>query len=238
MLPISLLHLEYHHDQAIAALANRALHVTAQESLQTQMPWIGWRPIAEYMACVEFARAALRGLPSGNKISLEVETGAKYHSVAIVFFAQSLLDTMATWMAQVLLPGVGGGDRNFLKPRFQRELQKKVDPAGGELLARFLAFIERLNKYRQVWIHTKSGGARLHSTSFPDDPEGIKSIGIPVDPTFDPLTTERAEERAKQLVAKYGKYLYTPAEFADEMAEPSRELFFGCLRISLNFARA
>jgi hypothetical protein len=62
------------------------------------------------------------------------------------------------WLCDDLPLPVRGGERHFLSSQFSRELKKK-EHSSTVVLAAYELFIKEVNAYRQVWVHTLTGGA-------------------------------------------------------------------------------
>jgi hypothetical protein len=178
-------------------LADRALESTPQGVKQIQ-PWCRWQGLSQYLDCLAFAHRSAKEMPKGNALTLEQVTPGRFYSVGIIFFAQALVDNVAVWLCEAMPLSVSGGERHFLSNLFKRELARK-QPAATEELEKHDAFLREINKYRQVWIHTISGGAIPFSdvSPFEQPDRAQKTLAVPLDPVIQP-DQENWTERAKQ----------------------------------------
>jgi len=229
--------IRYNQRPEVSAVAQLALRRTGPDRVQIQQPWIHWRGLFEYLACVEMARENLRALPRNADLEITHGTAAKYHSVALVFMAQALMDNLAVWLTSFLGLPIKGGDRQLFSVQFRRQLNKKA-PEASEMLKRHDAYLREVNKYRQIWIHTLSGGAVLWSDTSPfTDPAARKQVAVPIDPSINVLS-ESYRNRVKKCAERHGRYLYPICEFADRMADGANATVLDVLRFSLEFAKA
>jgi len=173
--------------QIFLDLAARAFESVPQGVRQIQ-PWCRWQGLSQYLDCVAFADRSARELPGASALDLQHVTPGRFYSVSIIFFAQALIDNVAVWPCEAISLPVAGGARHFLSVPFRRELARKLPPAGAEL-AKHDTFLEEINKYRQVWIHTISGGAIPTSDVSPFEyPENArKFLGVPLILRFNPI---------------------------------------------------
>jgi hypothetical protein len=219
-------------------LADRAWE-TASGGVKQIQPWCRWQGLSEYLDCVAFADRMATEIPTGRALDLTHVTPGRFYSVAIVFFAQALIDNLAVWLCDASSLPVSGGDRHFLSRRFKRELAKKWAHAAA-VLTKHESFLEDTNKYRQVWIHTISGGAvpsaDVNPFEYPDTEQ--KFLGVPIDPAVQPHLgdySKRAEECARK---NDGRYLYPIGDFTLRLFEATTALYMDWLRFSLDHITA
>lgn len=209
-------------------LSNRAITVTA-DAITDDPIWSSWRGILEYVCCVEFARDALKKLPSGRSIgSLDV-VPAQYHSASLVFFAQATLDNVAVWTSKRLAFSVHGSDCCFHKSKFNQALLKRV-PTVAATVKKHDPFITKLENYRQEWIHRLTGGAQIFSNKPPSDTDAQVQIMVPINPSighrrYDPNAYVKAIARTR--TNNGGRWLYPVTEFADELTESLKVFLLG-----------
>ena len=215
-------------------LANRSFEPFSGGLKQIQ-PWCRWRGISTYLDCLAFADSAAAGLPTGNRLDLENVTPGRFYSAGIVFFAQAMIDNIADWLSDALPLQIKGGDRNFRNTQFKRELRNRFVPAELFLQSN-QAFIDEVNHYRQVWIHTLAGGALPVADGNPFlNPESArKFLGVPIDPAINP-DEENYRKRAEECASKNnGRYLYPLPEFTNSMFNGASSLYLDSLRFALD----
>lgn len=209
--------------------ARRSCAVTPTYLLSDRV-WSKWRPILDYVACVEMARQSIKKVTQGLALGSEDVVPAQYHSASLVFFAQAGLDNIALWACEHLGIGITGGDCAFHKPRFI-----KAAIAATPELADFFrtqdAYIRKLGMYRQEWIHRMAGGAQFFADAPP--PEGIPQLMVPMDPRIHGTTADSIAEMERFRAANGGRWLYTIDEFASIMADGLRDFIAGFLAILL-----
>jgi hypothetical protein len=130
---------------------------------------------------------------------------------------------------------VSGGERHFLSNLFKRELARK-QPAATEELEKHDAFLREINKYRQVWIHTISGGAIPFSdvSPFEQPDRAQKTLAVPLDPVIQP-DQENWTERAKQCAKENnGQCVYEIGDFTGRVFDRAVEFYCGWLRFALD----
>jgi hypothetical protein len=219
-------------------LAERAFEPVPKGVKQVQ-PWCRWQGLSQYLDCVAFADRAAREIPTGSALDLTHITPGRFYSVAIVLFTQALIDNLAVWLCDAVSLPVAGGDRHFLSSRFTRELVRKLPPAHAEL-EKHRAFVAETNRYRQVWIHTISGGAIPTSDVDPfQHPETArKFLGVPLDPAIQP-DQENYRKRAEECAGKNsGRYLYEIGDFTNRVFAAASEFYLGWLRLALDHITA
>ncbi len=221
--------------EIFAELADRAFEPEREGFKQVQ-PWCRWQGLSQYLDCVAFADRAARELPTGQLLDLTHVTPGRFYSVGIIFFTQALIDNVAVWLCDAASLPVSGGDRHFLSTRLIRELIRKLPPARAEL-ERHSAFVAETNRYRQVWIHTISGGAIPTSNLNPFEQHpgsAQKFLGVPLDPAIQPDQgnyLKRAEECAMK---NDGRYLDQIGSFTERLFEGTKQFYLGWLRLALD----
>jgi hypothetical protein len=230
--PTNLQDLGYLKMPRFQELARRAFERLDFSSVRFREPWIHWSGLGEYLGCVHMARENLKALPTGSDITYVHKIPAKYHSVSLVFFAQALLDNMAVWLTLFLGLPIKGGERQLLSTRFAKEL-RKMAPAAQQIVEQHRDFIEELDSYRQVWIHTFPGGAVLWGEEGAM-PDASSAIGVPVDPALNPFG-KSYQKRLQKCVDSHGRNLYSVSQFADRITEGVTQIFMEVLDFALDF---
>ena len=237
----SFLHsLGYANEPVLQVVAARTIQESAQE-INFKEDGFAWRDIFDYIACVEFARYSIRQLVGSKPIDGRHALPAQYNSAALVFFAQAALDNIALWTSKKGVASVSGSDCAFHKRKFQVQLIasfKEFD----DFFNKHEAFIVKLEKFRQEWIHRMAGGARLFSEKVPSDPTADISIMIPISPEIPKLIPNqkryiRAVERTR--TNSNGEWLQPVEEFSDSPADGLRlfSLDFLSLAVALNIMK-
>ena len=153
------------------------------------------------------------------KIQVLEERLREFYAAGEIFFAQAMIDNIASWLCEALPMAVAGGEWNFGKVAFVRQLEER--PGAAELLRTHKNFVKEVNRYRQVWIHTLAGGAIPLVDDDPFlNPEGAnRHLGVPIDPAInvdEPGYRKRVEECAEQ---NEGRYCYAIDEFTPSVSE-------------------
>jgi hypothetical protein len=243
-LPVELQKLGWKDDLLFHRLAQRGLKPVGLDpsdpsivTVQQVPPWIRWRGIATYLACVEFANKQAYTLPTGAELNILHATPGQYYSASIVFFARALADNISAWLCDAFSLSIKGADRSFLTNGFKSRLTRK-QPQAKALLDKYDPFIRRIDSYRQAWIHNLAGG------SFPiyegdEDPfvnpqAPSKWLGVPLDPAIC-VDEESYAERARKCIEKNGRYLCPIDEFTREITMGCRDLFREWLAFSLDY---
>lgn len=232
--PAELQRRRFQENPLFAGLANRAFK-PMRDGVQLAQPWSSWRGISTYLACAAFADRSAQTLPRGKDLNLEHVTPGQFYSAGVIFFSQAMMDNIADWLSDALPLSVKGGDRNFLEKTFTRELKFRF-PASSALLSAHDPFLNELNRYRQVWIHTLAGGAIPVADDDPfSSPESAsKFLGVPIDPAINP-DEESYAKRAEQCAAKNaGRYLYEIGEFTSRIFEGATRVYCDWLRFALD----
>jgi len=227
-IPVELQRRGYLNLKIFMDLTERAFEPVPEGVKQVQ-PWCRWQGLSQYLDCVAFADRA------GSALELKHVTPGRFYSAGTVFFTQALIDNIALWLCDAVSLPVGGGDRHFLSKRFTTELVRKLPPAGAEL-EKHRAFVTETNGYRQVWIHTISGGAIPTSDVNPfQHPEtDQKFLGVPLDPAIQPDQEnylKRAEECARR---NDGHYLEEIGNFTSRVFAATSYFYLGWLRLALD----
>jgi hypothetical protein len=203
--------------------------------LKQIQPWCRWQGLSQYLDCVAFADRSAKEIPTDSALSLEHVTQGRFYSVSIVFFTQALFDNVAVWLCGAMALPISGGDRHFLASPFTEALTRKRAVAAEEL-SKHDAFVKYVNKYRQVWVHTISGGAIAISDrnpfQYPDSAR--KFLGVPRDPAIQPdqdSYMKRVEKCAKQ---NNGEYLNEIGDFTGRVFEGAAAFYLGWLRFALD----
>jgi len=151
---------------------------------------------------------------------------------------QALIDNVAVWLCDAMPLSVSGGERHFLSVPFMRELRRK-QPTADEEFGKHRGFIEEVNQYRQVWIHTISGGAIPTSDIDPfANPETAQRfLGVPLDPAIQP-DQENYRKRVEQCAKRNdGRYLYRIENFTSRTFEGASAFYLGWLRFAQDHVR-
>jgi hypothetical protein len=231
-LPPYLQSLGYDAIPEMKELARRAL-VESDEAIWLDATWDPWRGIFEYVCCVEHARAMLKGLPNGRAIGSINVVPARYHSASLVFFAQATLDNIAVWSSQRFKLDVKGSDCAFHKSKFKLALKNKVPNVAASIVSHS-PFIERLEVYRQEWIHRLTGGASIYSDKSPSEPDAQIQIMVPINPSLGHHSQESfAKAVARTRTKNGGRWLYPVGEFADIMADGLRDFIIAYVASTL-----
>lgn len=234
LLPSYLQSLDYATYPQIRELSDRAITVTDGAILVDQI-WFPWRGIFEYVACVEYAREMIKKLPTGNAIGSNAIVPAQYHSASLVFFAQATLDNTALWTIKHLNLKVTGSNCAFHKTKFINELTKCC-PTAAASMAQHVTFIEKLEKYRQFWIHRISGGARIFSNKSPSEPDAKIEIGVPINHSIGQFELDPKayiDTVAQTQTENGGEWLYPVTVFSDEITNGLRDFLLAFLTEAL-----
>jgi hypothetical protein len=234
--PVELQRRGYQRHQIFQELSDRAFEPIPQGVRQIQ-PWCRWQGLSQYLDCIAFADRSAREIPADRALGLEHVTPGRFCSVGAIFFAQALADNVAVWLCDAMNLPIDGGERNFRFKPFRRELKIK-EPASAEQLLKHQAFIDEINRYRQVWIHTISGGAIPSSDVDPfQNPNAKKFLGVPLDPAIQPDQSnylKRAEQCAKR---NNGRYLEEIGVFTERVFRGASEFYLGWLRFALDYIK-
>jgi hypothetical protein len=215
-------------------VAERA-YTLKDEAIYSDPVWSWWRGVLEYVACVEFAREAVKALPTGREIGSHEAFVAQYHCASLVFFAQATLDNMAVWLSQVLNLEVSGSNCAFHKAPLKKALGERSTPLAAALLPHE-QFIEDLERYRQAWIHRLSGGARVYSDAPPSESNAEIQIMVPINPSVDDFGLDpksRLRRIARARTNNKGKWLRPVGEFADSMTDSLRVFLLDLVAVAL-----
>lgn len=224
-LPPYLTQLGYGSIDAFYELGNRAVFEGEDQIIECPT-WKPWRGILEYLSCVEFARSELHQLPHGKEIGSIDVVPARYNSASLVFFAQATLDNIALWLSNHLSLNVKGSDCAFHKTKFRENLVQ-YDSRFSGFIDNNSEYIEKLEKFRQEWIHRLSGGASVFSNAAPSDPDAKVEICVPIEPSINLNGTDGKHYLKKVENCRKrngGRWLYTIDEFADYMADGCKSL--------------
>ena len=235
--PVELQRRGFERHAIFSELATRAFESVPGGVRQVQ-PWCRWQGLSQYLDCIAFADRASRDLPTGPALNLSHVTPGRFFSVGTIFFTQALFDNVAVWLCDATSLSVGGGDRHFLSRPFQNELVRKYSSAQTEL-TKHEHFVKEVNKYRQVWVHTISGGAIPIADDNPfENPETArKFLGVPFDPAIQP-DQENYMERAQRCAAQNnGNYLHHLGDFTKRVFESTTDFYLGWLRFALDNVR-
>jgi hypothetical protein len=232
--PVELQRRGLQSEPIFSEVAQRAFH-PIPDGLQLVQPWYGWRGISTYQDCVAYADRAARELPTGRSLNLTHVTPGQFYSASIIFFAQALIDNIADWLSDAVPLQTRGGERNFRKGSFKRELKRRL-PGADEVLVRQHLFVEEINARRQVWIHTLAGGALPVADGNPfDDPDTAeKRLGVPIDPGINPDEENYLRRVEACANANGGRYLYDLAEFTDKVFSGAKSFYSDWLRTALH----
>ena len=231
--PVELQRRNLQCEPVFGELATRSFKMVSESDLQQIQPWCKWRGITTYLDCLAFADRAARELPKGPNLGLQHVTPGQFYAAGEIFFAQAMIDNIASWLCEALPMAVAGGERNFGKVAFVRQLEQR--PGANELLHTHKGFVKEVNRYRQVWIHTLAGGVIPLVDDDPFlNPQGAnRHLGVPIDPAInvdEPGYMKRVEECAKQ---NEGRYCYAIDEFTQRIFEGAWRFYLGWLHFSL-----
>lgn len=234
LVPPYLRSLGYAELPEFAELAKRAV-IVGTDQITYVSAWAGWRGILDYVCCVELARSEIALLPKGQQIGSRDVVPARYHSAALVFFAQATLDNLAVWASNRLQLPVRGSDCSFHKQKLSMALVAAVPGLGAPLQAGS-AYVARLESYRQEWIHRLSGGAEIYTDKPPSEPDATVQIVVPINPSIghrgmDSRSLLRAIARTQ--TNNGGAWLLPIDRFADEMTDGLRSFLVDFLAAAL-----
>jgi hypothetical protein len=158
IVPVELQRRGFQNQQIFKDLANRSFETKGPSTIQQIQPWCRWQGLSQYLDCLAFADRSAKELPTGNSLSIVHVTPGRFYSVSLIFITQALIDNIAVWLCDAMKLSVKGGARNFFSSSFKEQIIGKYPTATAEF-AKHEAFIKEINNYRQIWIHTISGGA-------------------------------------------------------------------------------
>lgn len=209
--------------------------VLKETHIEQNPVWAGWRGIFEYLACVEYGRSLLCSFPTGRELGSQHVVSARYCSASLVFFAQATLDNIAVWVAKRFSMKVKGSDCALHKDKFRNELRSHCQ-AMVSTLESHDSFILELKKFRMEWIHRLTGGAQVYSDKPPDDPTANICLAVPINPAINSF--EMDAKKYPQMVeecrrANGGRWLYAIDEFANKIADGTKDLTVDILDIAL-----
>jgi hypothetical protein len=232
-LPPELRNLRYNEIPIIIELGDRAV-VIKETHIEMISFWQEWRGILEYLCCVEFAYKELKALPKGAEIGGTDAVPARYHSAAMVFYSQAMLDNIAYWIKNKFSLRVPRMNCSFHKDEFQHALSQ-LDPNFESVFSEFKNFIIHLNDYRMEWVHRLSGGAFIGADKPPSETDANVRIVVPIDPKaniFNPNVNylELIEISKKN---NRGEWLYSLDEFADLIRNNTKTLTISILGLLL-----
>ena len=232
--PTELQRRNFHANTIFAELARRGFKPTPEGGQQVQ-PWTKWRGISTYLDCVAFADRSGNRIPVGKDLNLEHVTPGQFYSAGIIFFTQAMIDGIADWLSNSLPLPIKGGERNFRSTQFKRELKKRFPISVGALAAHH-SFVEEVNQYRQVWIHTLAGGAIpvADDNPFLHPERAGKFLGVPIDPAISPDEESYAKRVRESALKNGGRYLYRLDEFTRRIFDGASQFYLDWLRFSLD----
>lgn len=232
--PVELQRRQFHLEPVLTELVRRSFKPLADSEFQQVQPWCKWRAITTYLDCLAFADRAANGLPKGAQLSLEHVTPGQFYSAGAIFFAQAMIDNIAVWLCEAHDLQVSGGERNFLKKKFTWQLIGKHAQA-EDLMATHSDFLEEVNRYRQVWIHTLAGGVIPIADGDPfSNPLVAKFLGVPIDPAINIDETSYARRIEQCATRNQGRYLYPLGEFTKRVFDGGKRFYLDWLRFSLD----
>jgi hypothetical protein len=96
-----------------------------------------------------------------------VALAGRYNAASLVFFGQAALDNVANWLNRRLSLKLKGSRCQLHKKEFQNALlEATVNSLNShgivEVVQRHRKFLADLERYRQIWIHSLSGGANVY----------------------------------------------------------------------------
>jgi hypothetical protein len=226
-IPSYLRQLGYANFPAVVELGRRAITINP-DHIQRNPPWNRWRGIFEYLSCIEFARESLHALPTGRALGSVNIVPARYHSASLIFFARATLDNIAVWIADIFNLQTKGSDCGFHKGKFRAELGQ-LDSELANVIEEHQEFLAELENYRQEWIHRLSGGAEVFSDKSPMDSDAKIEIAVPINPRIDHESSSYLKMVNKCRQKNSGRRLYPITEFADRMANGTRDFLLDVL---------
>jgi hypothetical protein len=146
-----------------------------------------------------------------------------------------MIDGIANWLSEALPLPIKGGERNFRSKQFKCELKQRFKVSAG-VLAAHDTFVEEVNQYRQVWIHTLAGGAIPVAD---DDPfvnpiSADKFLGVPIHPAIN-VDEESYTNRVRECALNNGgRYLYRVDEFTRRIFDGASQFYLDWLRFALD----
>ncbi len=175
--------LGYQNIDCVAELGKRG--AVLRDMIRIRQKWAAWRGILEYIACVEYARRLLKEVAQSGRTDGLLGLAVRYNSASLVFFGQAALDNIANWLSRRLsLKKLKGSHCQLHKKSFQDALEAVTDGHGIiEAVRRHDKFLAELEKRRQIWIHSLSGGANAYIDKSPAE-GGIGFFAVPLDPSI------------------------------------------------------
>ena len=232
--PVELQRRGFKQNPAFSELARRGFRPGVPGTLELIHPWCRWHGISTYLDCVAYADRSARTIPTGNDLTLEHVTPGQFYSASIILSAQALMDNIAVWLCDALPLPVKGGERHFLSSQFKVELERKED-SSTVVFAAHQPFIKEVNAYRQVWIHTLTGGALPMTDVCPfEHPQTAdKFLGVPIDPAIHP-DGENYLKRVEECARTHGgQYLYKIGDFTARIFDGASSFYLDWLQFAL-----
>ena len=235
LLPAYLRQLGYESFPCIVELGKRATVFTGTQVLLYER-WKGWRGILEYLSFVEHARAHLIAVGSKNANSNAIFI-ARYHSVVLVMLCRATLDLSANWLAKTFDLKLRRKGHRVLGIELSRALRRKGLNHHATIIEERRQFLNRLDAYRNAWVHRSMGGIIPVSNGKPDLPDSDPRLAVPIEPGLDAFSMEQtqyAARVAKCSEANNGRWLLNVEEFANAFADKTRDLCLDLLSGSLS----
>jgi len=235
--PPYLYELGYQNFRSVIELGKRG--AVLGDSIGIRQEWAAWRGILEYVACVEYARRLLNEAVRSKITVGVVALTARYNAASLVFFGQASLDNIANWLNRRLSLKLKASHCQLHKNGFRNALLQTAINARSiaETIQRHQKFLADLQRYRQIWIHSLSGGADAFSNKSPAD-GGVGFFAVPLDPTISGFQEIGMDEYARRVQrcrdANSGEWLEPLENFAHRFAEGVKAVCLDVLTASLS----
>jgi hypothetical protein len=206
------------------------------EYIEENALWKEWRGIFEYLSCVEFAYCTIMTFPKGSEIGSHIIVPARYHTAALVFFAQAAMDNVSMWLDKNLLVEFNDKTKRSLHKKIFQDALIQTNLLFIDLFKKHSNFLKTLNDYRNEWIHRLIGGAFIGSDKNPGDPDANVQIVVPIDPEcnmFNPNPQNYLKRIEECRQKNNEKWLYSIDEFAEQIKNGTKDLILDLLEISL-----
>jgi hypothetical protein len=229
--------LEYQHIDCIAELGKRG--AVLGDSIGIRQKWAAWRGILEYVACVEYGRCLLHEVVKSKMTGGIVALAARYNAASLVFFGQAALDDVANWLSRRLSLKVKGSHCQLHKKGFQDALIEGTIKGRTivDAVRRHQKFLTDLARYRQIWIHSLSGGANVYGDKSPAE-GGIGFFAVPLDPAISAFPEVDMGEYARRIQvcrdANSGEWLEPLENFANRFTDGVKAVCLDMLTASLS----
>lgn len=226
----------YQDIECVSELGKRGAVLT--DFIGVRQKWASWRGIFEYLACVEYARHLLHEIVQSRMTGGVAPLAGKYNAASLVFFGQAALDNIANWLARRFSLKLKGSHCQLHKKHFQDVLLNAAanNRSIVEVLQRHGEFLADVEHYRQIWIHSVSGGANVYSDKSPAE-GGIGFFAVPLAPSipFPEIDMSEYARRVQECRAAHsGEWLQPLESFADRFADGVKAVCLEVLTASLS----